>query len=242
MNIQKPSHRKCQLVGVKWIALLGLFICELNKSVNGVADYLPHIARFLLCALCCLLVGPSAYGVSELKECGTVQIVSPDQSRLSLELGSKPDIFLPHSGIVCVVYPLHPSAKNIQELPKVSPSDVGLFGENRISPLYISILGESVDNQPRNKSGEYGYQDCGISLAHQIINGLIGTVIGTALAIFICFPNVRDHRHRTAGATSAGSVATKHSACQRGGVRWIAWLGRWFDCLVDPFVVLRVVV
>ena len=36
-------------------------------------------------------------------------------------------------------------------------------------------------------------------------------------------PNVRDHRHRTAGATSAGSEATKHSACQRVGVRWIAW-------------------
>jgi len=28
---------------------------------------------------------------------------------------------------------------------------------------------------------------------------------------------------RTAGATSAGSGATKHPACQRVGVRWIAW-------------------
>jgi len=37
--------------------------------------------------------------------------------------------------------------------------------------------------------------------------------------------NVRDHRHRTAGATSAGSGATEHSACQRVGVRWIALFG-----------------
>jgi len=27
MSIQKPSHRKCQLGGVKWIALFALFVC-----------------------------------------------------------------------------------------------------------------------------------------------------------------------------------------------------------------------
>ena len=32
--------------------------------------------------------------------------------------------------------------------------------------------------------------------------------------------NVPSHRHRTAGATDAGSEATKHPACQRVGVRW----------------------
>ena len=26
MNIQKPSHRKCQLGGVKWIALFAYFL------------------------------------------------------------------------------------------------------------------------------------------------------------------------------------------------------------------------
>ena len=40
--------------------------------------------------------------------------------------------------------------------------------------------------------------------------------------------NVRSHRHRTAGATDAGSEATKHPACQRVGVRWTAW----FDLFV----------
>ena len=44
----------------------------------------------------------------------------------------------------------------------------------------------------------------------------------------ILLPNVRDHRHRTAGAPSAGSVATKHSACQRVGVRWIALFDLFF--------------
>ena len=39
---------------------------------------------------------------------------------------------------------------------------------------------------------------------------------------FISSPNVSDHRHRTAAATSAGSVETKNSTCQRAGVRWIA--------------------
>jgi len=51
------------------------------------------------------------------------------------------------------------------------------------------------------------------------------------IAVF-CFANVRDHRHRTAGATSAGSAATKHSACQRVGVRWIALLAIALYCLV----------
>ena len=46
--------------------------------------------------------------------------------------------------------------------------------------------------------------------------------------VFIFLPIVRDHRHRTAGATSAGSVATKHSACQRVCVRWIALLDLFF--------------
>ena len=40
----------------------------------------------------------------------------------------------------------------------------------------------------------------------------------------ISLPNVRSHRHRTAGATDAGSVATKHLARQRVGVRWTASL------------------
>ena len=46
-------------------------------------------------------------------------------------------------------------------------------------------------------------------------------------------PNVRDHRHRTAGATSAGSEATKHSACQRVGVRQLVDQNPvWFDVTV----------
>gem|GEM_PF-3815605 len=40
---------------------------------------------------------------------------------------------------------------------------------------------------------------------------------------FHFFPAVRDQLHQTAGATDAGSIATKHSVCQRVGVRWIAW-------------------
>ena len=53
------------------------------------------------------------------------------------------------------------------------------------------------------------------------------TIMSRMRRIFtdILLPNVRDHRHRTAGAPSAGSVATKHSACQRVGVRWIALFG-----------------
>jgi len=56
-------------------------------------------------------------------------------------------------------------------------------------------------------------------------------------------PNVRDHRHRTAGATSAGSVATKHSACQRVGVRWIAWFDLFLWCFLpreNPIVAVMV--
>ena len=56
-------------------------------------------------------------------------------------------------------------------------------------------------------------------------------------------PNVRDHRHRTAGATSAGSGATKHSACQRVGLRWIAWFDLFLVCFLpreNPIVTVMV--
>ena len=40
--------------------------------------------------------------------------------------------------------------------------------------------------------------------------------------MLVMLANVRDHRHRTAGATDAGEERSKHLACQRVGVRWIA--------------------
>jgi len=59
MSIQKPSHRKCQLGGVKWIALLGLFFFILWKTFwvcrVGVASLiyfqrwlLPHVSIYRL--------------------------------------------------------------------------------------------------------------------------------------------------------------------------------------------------
>jgi len=66
--------------------------------------------------------------------------------------------------------------------------------------------------------------DATVNAQNHVLNSL-GTWRCWELGEFIRVPpNVRDHRHRTAGGTSAGSVATKHSACQRAGVRWIAWL------------------
>jgi len=124
------------------------------------------------------------------------------------------------------------------------PAHVAGLGEPHGSEIFLSgclAFGISKKRPPLEGSKD----DLGLSLGHGRIKGLWAPsvillflmivsrakspsaqrALESKVLMFFYLPSVRDHRHRTAGATSAGSIATKHSASQRVGVRLISLFG-----------------